>query len=207
MTNPHAKIKLLWSCIEGDPLQELAAQGVEYVSTLDIPSADSVRGKRGMCRMEEDGSLELIASPYWDWGTFYTKLLSTIMNGGWDLAGKHSYRAINYWWGMSGGVIGMRYAPELPAGVRSLVQILQRGITDGSIEPFYRAIRSRDGILRNDGSHRMTAEELLRMDWLCENVEGEIPAFEQLLPAARPIVRMQGIYRDSILPEPEGVLL
>lgn len=207
MTNPRAKIKLLWSCVPGEPLQELTEQGVDYVSTLDIPSADSIRGKRGMCRIGEDGSLELLASPYWDWGTFYTKLLTSIMNGGWDLAGKHSHRAINYWWGMSGGVIGMRYASELPIGVRSLVQILQRGITDGSIEPFHRIIRSRDGVLRNDGSHRMSAEEILQMDWLCENVEGDIPDFEQLLPAAQPIVRMQGIYRDSILPEPEGVLL
>lgn len=207
MTNPRAKIKLLWSCVPGEPLRELAEQNVEFISTLDIPSADSLRGKRGMCRLEADGSLRLLASPYWDWGTFYTKLLSSIMNGGWDLAGKHSQRAVNYWWGMSGGVIGMKYAPELPAGVSSLVQILQRGITDGSIEPFHRVIRSQDGTLRNDGSRSMTAEEILQMDWLCEHVEGEIPAFERLLPEARPIVRMQGIYRDKIPPEPEGVLL
>ena len=207
MTNPRAKIKLLWSCMPGEPLRELAEEKVEFISTLDIPSADALRGKRGMCRLQEDGSLQLLASPYWDWGTFYTKLLESIMNGGWDLAGKHSQRAVNYWWGMSGGVIGMKYAPELPAGVRSLVQILQRGITDGSIEPFTRLMRSQDGILRNDGSHSMSAEEILHMDWLCDNVEGEIPTFEQLLHEAQPIVRMQGIYRDSIPPEPEGVLL
>ena len=53
----------------------------------------------------------------------------------------------------------------------------------------------------------MSAEEILHMDWLCDNVEGEIPTFEQLLHEAQPIVRMQGIYRDSIPPEPEGVLL
>ena len=45
------------------------------------------------------------------------------------------------------------------------------------------------------------------MDWLCDNVIGEIPEFEQILPEARDIVRMQGIYRDSILPVVEGVLL
>ncbi|MBQ3009593.1 MAG: BMP family ABC transporter substrate-binding protein, partial [Oscillospiraceae bacterium] len=207
MTNPRAKIKLLWSCVPGQPLQELAEHGVEYISTLDIPSADSVRGKRGMCRVNEDGSLQLLASPYWDWGTFYIKLLGSIMNGGWELAGKHSHTAVNYWWGLSGGVIGMKYAPQLPEGIRSLAQILQRGIAEGSIEPFHRMIRSRDGVLRNDGTRGMSAEEILRMDWLCENVEGDIPDFDCLLPEAKPIVRMQGIYRDRILPEPEGVLL
>jgi hypothetical protein len=36
------------------------------------------------------------------------------------------------------------------------------------------------------------------MDWLCENVIGEIPPFEQILPMSRTMVRELGIYRDSI---------
>ena len=45
------------------------------------------------------------------------------------------------------------------------------------------------------------------MDWLCENVEGEIPPFETIIPAARGMVRLQGVYREEIPPEKEGVLL
>ena len=108
---------------------------------------------------------------------------------------------------MSGGVIGMKYSEELPEGVRALIQILQKGVADGSVMPFRRVIHSQDGTLRNDGSRGMTAEEILRMDWLCDCVDGEIPPFDSLLERAKPIVRMQGIYRDSIPPEKEGVLL
>jgi len=45
------------------------------------------------------------------------------------------------------------------------------------------------------------------MDWLCENVEGTIPSFEQLKPESRQLVRLQGIYREQIPPEKEAPLL
>ena len=44
------------------------------------------------------------------------------------------------------------------------------------------------------------------MDWLCENVEGEIPTFDQIAPFARDTVRELGIYRDTIPMEKEGTL-
>jgi hypothetical protein len=44
------------------------------------------------------------------------------------------------------------------------------------------------------------------MDWLCENVIGSIPQFDEILPFAQDTVRELGIYRDSIPLEKEGVL-
>jgi len=44
------------------------------------------------------------------------------------------------------------------------------------------------------------------MDWLCENVVGEIPSFDQILPYSQSMVRELGIYRDTIAPEKEGSL-
>ena len=55
----------------------------------------------------------------------------------------------------------------------------------------------------NDGSRTLTTEELLHMDWLCDNVVGSIPARSQLLPNARNIVRELGIYRDDPTPGKE----
>ena len=45
------------------------------------------------------------------------------------------------------------------------------------------------------------------MDWLLDCVEGSIPSFEELLPMARPMVRLQGVYRDQIPPEKEDLIL
>ena len=36
------------------------------------------------------------------------------------------------------------------------------------------------------------------MDWLCENVVGEIPAFEEILPISQAMVRELGLYRDKV---------
>ena len=45
------------------------------------------------------------------------------------------------------------------------------------------------------------------MDWLCSNVCGQIPPYEALLPMARPIMRLQGLYRDRLQPEKRGPVL
>ena len=209
LTNPRARVKLLWSCLPGDPMEALTRQGIDFISTLDIPTPDQFEGKRGACQLQPDGSLRLLASPYWNWGAFYVKVVASIMNGGWDAlnSDKTVQQAVNYWWGMDSGVIGLRLSPDLPEGVQNVIHILQKSICEGSLSPFHRQIRSQDGIVRNDGSQWFTPEEILHMDWLCDTVDGTIPAFDELLPTSKTIVRLQGVYRDQIPPEKEGVLL
>ena len=41
------------------------------------------------------------------------------------------------------------------------------------------------------------------MDWLCDNVLGEIPQFDDILPMSKNLVRELGIYRDQIPAEKE----
>ena len=183
--------------------------GVDFVSTLDIPTPDWGRGRWGACRVLEDGSTQLLASPYWNWGEFYVKLIQSILGGGWDALNStpNGEQAVNYWWGMASGVIGVQLDDALPEGVATLVQILQRGITEGTITPFHRPLTDQSGAVRNDGGKWFTPEEILNMDWLCDAVDGSIPEYDQLLPRSRGIVRLQGVYRDRIPPEKEGVLL
>jgi len=108
---------------------------------------------------------------------------------------------------MRSGVVNMRFSDELPTGVRQLAETLRRGIIHGGISPFERRLTDQSGNVISDGSHIFTPEEILNMDWLCENVCGSIPAFEELLPMSQPLVRLLGIYRDSLPPEKEGQLL
>ena len=208
LTNPRARVELAWSCVPGDPIKALLDRGIDVISALDIPTPDQFRGKQGACQIQPNGEISLLASPYWNWGAFYVKIVRSILNGGWEAlnAGKNDRQAVNYWWGMASGVIGLRLSEELPEGVRTMAQIIQRGIHDGSISPFHRKISSQDGQLRNDGSQWLTPEELLHMDWLCDIVDGSIPDFDALLPMSQKIVRLQGIYRDRIPPERDGGL-
>lgn len=208
LTNPRAEILIRWSCVDEDPIELLRQDGVEMISNRDIPTLDRVQEPWGLCLPRADGSLVPIASPHWNWGHFYVKLIRIILEGNWDAVTNENYRqAISYWWGMKSNAVGVLLNPKLPAGLVQLAEILQRGIQDGSVDPFRRPIRSQDGELRSDGQHWFSPEEILRMDWLCQCVKGSIPEFDELLPMSRSIVRLQGIYRDRIPPEKEGVLL
>lgn len=209
LTNPNARVHLKWSCVEGDPLGELKDLGIDVISTLDIPMPGWNEGQWGTFRLLEDGSSELIASPYWDWGTFYVQFARSILNGGWDspLFGKSDRHPVNYWWGMSCGVIDVEWTDAIPSGTLTLAEMLKNGIVNGTIDPFHRQILSQDGVLRSDGSAPLPPEEILKIDWLCSNVVGNIPGYDALTEKARPLVRLQGIYRDSVPLQKESVLL
>jgi basic membrane protein A len=208
LTNPRARIQLHWSCAEEDPMGALLRDGVEVISNRDVPTPDRVREPWGLCRVNAGGVLQPLASPYWHWGNFYVKLVQSMFNGDWEALGSSGEgRAVNYWWGMRSRVVDVMMNQDLPAGVRQLVEIIRRGVRDGSILPFHRPIRAQDGTEQSDGSRWFTPEEILRMDWLCDLVDGAIPGFAELLPMARSIVRLQGVYRDNIPPEKESRIL
>lgn len=209
MTNPYARIQLHWSCTNEDLSKELNESHVDVVSSLDIPNKDWHSGDYGAFQIQENGTRKLLASPYWDWGTFYIKLVRSILYGGWDSlnSSKDSEKAVNYWWGLDSGVIQLKLGDDLPEGVRTLAKILCNNVSNGAVSPFHRRIVSQDGTERNDGKRFLTAEEIINMNWLCDNVDGTIPQFKDLIPVAQPLVRLLGIYRDQLSPDKEGLIL
>ena len=206
LTNPRAQIDLRWSCLPGTPQADLLAEGVRVISNREAPTKSRMYLEfcaYGTYLMEDRGELIPLATPVWVWGRFYEFAIRSILSGGWKQE-KGSFSAWNYWLGMDSGVIGLSLSDRLPAGVRQLGKVLQRAMADGSLDPFFRRIVSQDGTVRNDGSRTFTPEQLLRMDWLCDNVVGTIPAFEEIQPISRRMVRELGVYRDRIPPEKEG---
>ena len=99
---------------------------------------------------------------------------------------------------MDSGVIGLNMSDRLPTGVRKLALLLEKSIINHTLDPFARKIIAQDGTVKNDGTTTFTPEELLHMDWLCSNVTGSIPSYDEILPMSQSIVRELGIYRDSI---------
>lgn len=202
LTNPDARIQLVWSAVSEDPIGELRGMGVDVISNRDVPMPNMPQGDWGLSRVMPDGSLKALASPYWDWGNFYIRLISSILHGGWDAMDyRGSGKAVNYWWGMASGAVGLMLSEDLPDGVRSLANVLTRGIIDGIFTVFHRRYRSQDGSVVSDGNRWLSPEETLHMDYLLDNVDGSIPGYDELLPMARPIIRLQGLYRDQLAPE------
>ena len=208
LTNPRAKVILRWSCQAGSAQRSLLQAGVQVISNRDVPSqAEKYPDfhNYGTYAWDDVGNPEPIGSPVWLWGKFYENVIKSILAGTWD-KDKDSPRAVNYWWGMDSGVIDVELSDSLPDGLKALAQILRSGLRNGTVDPFRRRIVAQDGTVMNDGSRSLTPEELLRMDWLCDNVEGTIPEFEELEPFAQPMVRQLGVYRERIPMEKEGTL-
>lgn len=206
MTNPRAKIDLRWSCLPGDPVKDFIEKGYQVISNRDVPTLDKQYlefGEYGTYFVGEDHSLTPLASPCWLWGSFYERVVRSIFNGTWEHR-KAPAKAMNYWWGMDSGVIDVELSDELPPSMRYLASILRKGLQMGALDPFRRHITAQDGSVVNDGTRHFSPEELLHMDWLCENVQGCIPEFEEVLPFAQPMLRELGIYKERIPPEKEA---
>ena len=204
MTNPRARIELRWSCLEGTPQADLVADGIRVVSNREAPTQSRMYMEfcsYGTYLIDGRGSLIPLATPVWLWGRFYEFVCRSILSGGWKDTGDAT--ALNYWLGMDSGVIGLNLSDKLPEGVRKLAELLQQAVTEGSLDPFARRIVAQDGTVKNDGSQIFAPEQLLRMDWLCDNVVGEIPPYREIVLMSRAMVRELGIYRDEISPEKE----
>lgn len=205
MTNPRARIDLRWSCLKGDPVKDFIDLGYQVISNRDVPNLERNYlefGEYGTYFVENDRSLVPLASPCWLWGTFYERVVRTILAGNWE-QGVDNQKAMNYWWGMDSGVIDVVFADHLPESMRYLADMLRSSLRSGTLDIFHRRINAQDGTLKNDGSRHFTPDELLRMDWLCDNVDGCIPQFDQILPFAQPMVRELGVYKDQIPAEKE----
>ena len=198
MVNPRARVELLWSCARKDCVQELRRRGISVISNRDAvsPDSDNLGYDWGTYKLGEDGELLALGTPCWNWGVFYEKLVRSALKGELDKAPID--KAVNYWFGLNSGVVDVQLSENLPDGVFSLARMLKRGLAEGSVDPFRSKIYDQDGVLRNQGLEGLSPESLMRMDWLCDNVDGRIPGFDELLPGSREMVRLLGLYRDDL---------
>ena len=203
LTNPRARVRLVWSCRSENPVTELLKQGITVISNREASApGQPLQGfSLGTYKLQSDGSLLPLAMPVWHWGGMYEKIVRCILSGAWSQLAKS--KAVNYWWGLGSGALDVQLGDSLPDGVCSLGWILKSGLTDGSIAPFRTRILDQNGLERNNGWQDLSPEEKLTMDWLCDNVDGAIPEFEELLPFSHEIVRLLGVYRDRIPPRQE----
>ena len=167
------------------------ADDIKVISNRNTPVSNHLVNEYGTYMADENGEMISLGSPTWVWGQFYENMVRSIMNGSWE--SEKAGQIMNLWWGMDSGVIDVALAPELPEGLRILAEMLKKGIVDGTLDPFKRKILDQQGNVRNDGEKTFTPAELMHMDWLCENVVGSFPKYEEILPIARPMVDILGI--------------
>ena len=196
LTNPRAQIELKWSCLKGNPTRELFQSGIRVISNRDAPDANRVYTDYGTYFYNEEGRSVALGTPVWKWGKFYEQVVESIADGSWG--SNKSKQAVNYWWGIDSGVIDVALTAEVPEGLRYLAQMLRGGLRQGKLDPFLRPIRDQAGNLRCDGLTGFTPDELVHMDWLCENVIGHIPTIDEVIPASRATVQLLGVFQEDV---------
>lgn len=194
MINPRAKVYLEWSSMkEVDMEKEVRAAEVSCISGRDMVIPEEASRFFGIYHME-GGHTRNLAMPLYHWGKFYEQLIRTIMDGTWKYDDNSSAtKAINYWWGMSSGVIDVVCSRQLPIGTRRLVELLKHTICSEEFNPFSGVLYSQDGVVQEDPDRALSPEEIMTMDWLAENVVGSIPEKEELKEQAEPVIKQQGV--------------
>ena len=194
MVNPRAKIFLEWSTLKDhDVMEAFKRNEVHYISGQDMIIPGEASRHFGLYRADEESPLNL-AMPIWHWGKFYEKMIRNIMDGSfkYDNATANT-KGLNYWWGMSAGIIDVICSKHLPIGTARLVDLLKQTICQGDFNPFSGVLYSQKGLVQRDADKVMSPEEIVTMDWLAENVIGFIPKMDDLIEKAKPVVKLQGI--------------
>lgn len=193
MVNPRAKVYLEWTTLKGhDPFETFRKQEISYISSQDMITPKLASRHFGLYWDGGDYPVNL-AMPVWHWGKFYEQLIRRLMKGAWkEDEISDETRGLNYWWGMSAGAVEVICSKHLPIGTARLIELLKNTISSGDFNPFSGVLYSQEGVVQRDMDRTFSPEEIVTMDWLAENVVGYIPAMEELVEKAKPVVSTQG---------------
>jgi len=195
LTNPTARVYLEWSSIGGldRATARLTEQGIRLISTQDLaPVGHPNAATFGLSLITDAGRVNL-AMPLWQWGVYYEKLLRLIRDGSFQAEGDRSPKALNYYWGLSAGVVEVLCSQKLPDSLRRLRDVLQRSISSGLCHPFQGPIYTQDGKKLLGADQALTPEQIITMNYLVDTVTGHIPAMEELDPQAQATVGIVGV--------------
>ena len=138
-----------------------------------------------------------LASPLFNWGKYYELIVDTILKGTYDDdPSVRANQAINYWYGISAGVIDISVNESVSYYTRKLLGILKHGLKNGTIEPFAGEIHSQNRVIQEKNAKVLSDDEIIRMNWLNDNVIGSIPSKEALDENTKDIVEVSGVNSD-----------
>ena len=193
MTNPRAKVYLEWSSVGGSDaaLKRLTDQGIRLISSQDMVRRGDEWRSLGLSLIS-DGKQINLATPLWQWGTYYEEILRRVRNHAVQSEYLESSKAMNYYWGLSAGVVDLRCSDRVPPATAKMAELLKNSIRAGICNPFQGPLYTQSGrVLENE--QLLTPNEIIRMDYLMENVVGEIPQYEALSDVGKATVDLVGV--------------
>ena len=193
MVNPSAKVHLAWSCVKDCDFTKLFTEAnISHICGRDMIEPRDVTRAYGLYDLGDAKGRNLAAS-IWNWGKFYQRIIQTILNGNWNrTAIEMDYPTINYWWGISSGMIDMITSTAIPPQTLKLVEMMKKQIANGEFQIFSGDLYDQEHVLKNQGSNVMSPTTLMKMDWLVDNVVGGFPKMEEIHEDFLSLVDVQG---------------
>ena len=190
---PEGRVLLRWACLPDPehPLNFSDREDVTLYYARDSREAPDSHRDYGLCQRLPNGVIRPLGLPEWRWDVFYTEIIRSILNGSWDAA--DTGKAINYWWGMKSGAVGIRYSHGLPGGSLQLLGLMETQLHGGLLTIFPAQVYGQKHLLHSPQKVVYTPKELMMMDWLDECVEGSLPSYDQLDVKTRALAEICGL--------------
>ena len=193
--DPQGRVYLEWSSVGGveAATARLTDRGVRLISSQDLARLQDKGSAPFGLALVDGPNQSTLAMPVWQWGAYYEALLRRIRNKSLQSEYTESHKALNYYWGMSAGVIEMHYSDKLPDATRKLAGLIEKSIRAGICDPFRGPLHDQNGRQIIGKNQALTTEQIIDMSWLNENVVGAIPAYEDLSDTGKATVGIAGI--------------
>lgn len=195
MVRPDTKVQLFWSCLK-EGCEQTPREDMTVISAKSMITPRGDERPYGLYQQYGDGITRL-ATSILDWGRFYSRMIGFILDGTWKKMPVKDDRTINYWWGLSAGVMDLICSDKIPYGTRRLVEKFREFITWGVYHPFEGVIYDQKGQPHGKKDQVLDTESIIRMNWLCENVIGTFPEKGALTPKALEMAELQGVEEED----------
>jgi len=181
--NPKATVRVVWLNEWFDPPKERDAAMTLFNQSVDViafhtgstavMAAAQERGKLAiayhsdMRRIAPDAQVVAVTH---QWGGYYTQRARAVLDGSWKSA--------NLWGGVKEGMIRVGdFGSKVPQAVQQEVLARQQDIAAGRLQPFAAPaaeVRDNEGHVAIVKGSQLSDEQILRMNWLAEGVQGRI---------------------------------
>lgn len=199
MTNPRARVYLEWSSVKGadEAAKALAEMDIHFISSQDTSKfLEDDRDTYGLSYVNGD-KREVLVNSVWCWGKYYEEIIRRIFDKSLQAEYNNINKALNYYWGMSTGVVDVWCADALPTPTRRLVDFLKESIKQNICIPFLTPLKTQSGEVIGEDSKSLTLDQIIKMDYLVDNVIGEIPKYSDLSPMGKATVDTAGIDKSQ----------